>query len=92
LVSRPQRDGSLSAAGFAAEGIPGGFRWGYLLLNRANIKDLPEDRTLAHELVHEWFGNSVFISWKTGNWAEGVAIYFADHGFQEGADAGGGCR
>ena len=61
---------------------------GYILLNRGNIKGLPEDRTLAHEIVHEWFGNGVFISWETGNWAEGAAIYFADHGFQEGADNG----
>ena len=40
---------------------------GYILITRKNIKDLPEDRTLAHEIVHEWFGNGVFISWKTGN-------------------------
>jgi len=65
---------------------------GYTLITRKNIKDLPEDRTLAHEIVHEWFGNGVFISWKTGNWAEGAAIYFADHGFQEGADNGWRCR
>lgn len=64
----------------------------YILLTRPNIKGLPEDRTLAHEMVHEWFGNGVFISWKTGNWAEGAAIYFADHGFQEGLETGWECR
>jgi aminopeptidase N len=65
---------------------------GYVLINRTNIKGLPEDRTLAHEIVHEWFGNGVFISWKTGNWAEGAAIYYADHGILEDTDNGWKCR
>lgn len=65
---------------------------GYLLLTRTNIKGLPEDTTLGHELVHEWFGNSVFISWASGNWAEGAAIYFADHGLQEDHGKGWLCR
>lgn len=65
---------------------------GYLLLNRANIRKLPEDTTLGHELVHEWFGNGVFISWDSGNWAEGAAIYFADHDLQEDSGKDWLCR
>ncbi len=65
---------------------------GLLVMARKNIRNLPNDATLAHELVHEWFGNTVFIDWKNGNWAEGAAIYFADHAFMENQGEGWRCR
>ena len=36
-----------------------------------------------HELLHNWWGNSVYIDFKTGNWCEGLTAYMADHLIQE---------
>jgi len=32
-----------------------------------------------HELLHNWWGNSVYMDWEQGNWAEGLTTYLADH-------------
>ncbi|MHC4600851.1 MAG: M20/M25/M40 family metallo-hydrolase, partial [Planctomycetota bacterium] len=32
-----------------------------------------------HELLHNYWGNSVYIDVKTGNWCEGITVYHADH-------------
>ena len=32
-----------------------------------------------HELLHNWWGNSVYIDFDTGNWCEGLTAYMADH-------------
>jgi len=31
-----------------------------------------------HELLHNWWGNGVYIDFDTGNWAEGLTAYLAD--------------
>ncbi|MFZ1538341.1 MAG: M1 family aminopeptidase [Chromatiaceae bacterium] len=36
-----------------------------------------------HEILHNWWGNSVFIDYETGNWSEGLTAYLADHLFKE---------
>ncbi len=36
-----------------------------------------------HELLHNWWGNSVYIDAETGNWCEGLTAYMADHLFAE---------
>lgn len=36
-----------------------------------------------HEILHNWWGNSVYINNKTGNWAEGLTSYLADHLIKE---------
>jgi hypothetical protein len=36
-----------------------------------------------HEILHNWWGNSVFVDYSTGNWAEGLTAYLADHLVQE---------
>ena len=36
-----------------------------------------------HEILHNWWGNSVFVEYETGNWCEGVTVYLADHLIQE---------
>jgi len=36
-----------------------------------------------HELLHNWWGNSVYIDFKNGNWCEGLTAYMADHLIQE---------
>jgi hypothetical protein len=32
-----------------------------------------------HEILHNWWGNSVYIDYRHGNWAEGLTSYLADH-------------
>jgi hypothetical protein len=36
-----------------------------------------------HELLHNWWGNSVYVDFETGNWCEGVTAYMADHLIKE---------
>ncbi len=32
-----------------------------------------------HEILHNWWGNGVFVDYEGGNWAEGLTAYLADH-------------
>ncbi|UCG71889.1 MAG: M20/M25/M40 family metallo-hydrolase [Chromatiales bacterium] len=36
-----------------------------------------------HEILHNWWGNSVFVDYDTGNWCEGLTAYMADHLLKE---------
>lgn len=36
-----------------------------------------------HEILHNWWGNSVYIDYATGNWSEGLTAYLADHLLKE---------
>jgi len=36
--------------------------------------------SLGHEILHQWFGNAVYIDNRYGNWTEGLTTYLADHG------------
>jgi aminopeptidase N len=36
-----------------------------------------------HEILHNWWGNSVFVDEARGNWSEGLTAYIADHLMQE---------
>jgi aminopeptidase N len=36
-----------------------------------------------HEILHNWWGNSVFVDYDAGNWCEGLTAYMADHLIQE---------
>ncbi|EDN70819.1 peptidase, M1 family protein [Beggiatoa sp. PS] len=51
----------------------------YTLLGRAVVR-LPfiVKTSLGHEILHQWFGNSVLIDYEKGNWAEGLTNYLAD--------------
>ncbi len=37
----------------------------------------------GHEIVHNWYGNSVYVDWEKGNWCEGLTTYLADHLYKE---------
>jgi aminopeptidase N len=39
--------------------------------------------SLGHEILHQWFGNSVYIDFASGNWAEGLTTYLSDHYYAE---------
>jgi hypothetical protein len=36
-----------------------------------------------HEILHNWWGNGVFVDVQQGNWCEGLTAYLADHLLQE---------
>jgi len=36
-----------------------------------------------HELLHNYWGNSVFVDYEEGNWCEGITVYMADHLIKE---------
>ena len=36
-----------------------------------------------HEILHNWWGNSVYVDYDKGNWAEGLTSYLADHLIKE---------
>jgi aminopeptidase N len=61
----------------------------YTLLGSAVVK-LPfiVETSLGHEILHQWFGNSVYIDYESGNWAEGLTTYLADHMYREQAGEG----
>ena len=35
--------------------------------------------SLPHEILHNWWGNGVFVDFSRGNWSEGLTAYMADH-------------
>lgn len=39
--------------------------------------------SLPHEIVHNWWGNGVYMNPAYGNWSEGLTTYLADHLIQE---------
>ncbi len=41
------------------------------------------ETSLGHEILHQWFGNSVYVDDREGNWAEGLTAYLADHWYDE---------
>ncbi len=61
----------------------------FTLLGREVVR-LPfiVETSLGHEVLHQWFGNLVYISSQGGNWAEGITTYLADHRYEEEKDRG----
>ncbi|MBI3773183.1 MAG: M1 family peptidase [Gammaproteobacteria bacterium] len=36
-----------------------------------------------HEILHNWWGNGVYVDYRQGNWSEGLTSYLADHLIRE---------
>ena len=36
-----------------------------------------------HEILHNWWGNGVYVDFSGGNWSEGLTAYLADHLIRE---------
>ncbi len=36
-----------------------------------------------HEILHNWWGNGVYVDYQQGNWAEGLTSYLSDHLIQQ---------
>jgi Peptidase family M1 domain len=41
------------------------------------------DTSYPHEILHNWWGNGVYVDYAGGNWSEGLTAYLADHLLQE---------
>lgn len=41
------------------------------------------DTSYPHEILHNWWGNGVYVDYERGNWSEGLTAYLADHLLQE---------
>jgi len=39
--------------------------------------------SLGHEILHQWFGNSIYVDHQHGNWCEGLTNYLADYFYAE---------
>jgi aminopeptidase N len=39
--------------------------------------------SLGHEVLHNWWGNGVFVDPVDGNWSEGLTTFMADYAFKE---------
>ncbi|NOY52291.1 MAG: PDZ domain-containing protein [Deltaproteobacteria bacterium] len=65
----------------------------YTLLGAAVIR-LPFilQTSLGHEILHQWFGNSLFVNNAEGNWSEGLTTYLADHWYKAQAGKGAAYR
>ncbi|WP_447969135.1 M1 family metallopeptidase [Nitrospira sp. M1] len=56
----------------------------YTLLGDRIIKrGYTQPYSLGHEIVHSWFGNSVFNHFSDGNWVEGLTTYLSNYYYEE---------
>ncbi len=80
--------------GFAVISGPAPVGWGLpgMTYMGRRVLALPFIRftSLPHEVLHNWWGNAVEVDYATGNWAEGLTTYQADHAMAERMRAGGG--
>ncbi|MFA7431102.1 MAG: M1 family aminopeptidase [Rhodospirillaceae bacterium] len=71
-------------AGFAVVAAPYPVGYGFPGLTYVSEKILAlpfmRARSLPHEILHTWWGNSVTPDYASGNWAEGLTTYMADYG------------
>lgn len=65
--------------------LPTGFGMPSFTLLGSAVLRLPfiPDTALGHEFAHNWWGNGVFIDASSGNWAEALTAYTADHLFRD---------
>ncbi len=65
--------------------LPVGLGFPNLTYVSRKILPLPfmRGRSLAHEILHNWWGNGVAVDYAAGNWAEGLTTYQADYALAE---------
>ena len=65
--------------------LPTGYSMPTYTLLGQDVVRLPfiVETSLGHEILHQWFGNLVYIDYEKGNWAEGITTYLADHLYEE---------
>jgi aminopeptidase N len=70
-----------------ASPLPTGFGMPTLTYIGEAVLRLPFIRatSLGHEVLHNWWGNGVYVDVATGNWAEGLTTFMADYAYKEDA-------
>lgn len=65
--------------------LPSGYSLPTFTLLGRDVVRLPfiVETSLGHEILHQWFGNYVYVDYEKGNWAEGLTTYLADHAYEE---------
>lgn len=65
--------------------VPVGFGFNSLTYVSRRILPLPfmRGRSLAHEILHNWWGSGIAVDYERGNWAEGLTTYMADYALAE---------
>ncbi len=68
-----------------ANRLPTGYGIPTFTLLGQKVLRLPfiKDTSLAHEIVHSWFGNAVEVDYAGGNWCEGLTAFLSDHALRE---------
>lgn len=69
--------------------IPSGYGMpGWTLLG-SEVLRLPfiKHTSLGHEILHNWFGNSLYVDYDGGNWCEGSTVYLADYRYKADSDS-----
>jgi len=59
-------------------GMPGWTLLGQQVLRLPFIKYT----SLGHEVLHNWWGNSVYVDYERGNWCEAATVYGADYRYK----------
>ncbi|SIR08665.1 hypothetical protein SAMN05421829_109202 [Aromatoleum tolulyticum] len=79
-----------------ASPLPTGFGMPTLTYLGADVLKLPFIRatSLGHEVLHNWWGNGVYVDFAQGNWSEGLTTFMADYAYKESesAEAAGAMR
>ncbi len=65
--------------------LPTGYSMPTFTLLGQDVVRLPfiVETSLGHEILHQWFGNLVYVDYDKGNWSEGITTYLADHFYEE---------
>ncbi len=68
-----------------ASPLPSGFGMPTLTYIGENVLKLPFIRatSLGHEVLHDWWGNGVYVDYSAGNWSEGLTTFMADYAYKE---------
>ncbi|WP_448191999.1 M1 family metallopeptidase [Azospirillum sp. sgz301742] len=81
------RIGAYPFAGFAVVSapLPVGLGFPGLTYIGRTVLPLPfvRGQSLAHEILHDWWGNGVRVDYEQGNWCEGLTTYMADYAAAE---------
>ena len=64
--------------------LPVGLGFPNLTYVDRRIVPLPfmRSRSLAHEVLHNWWGNGIAVDYASGNWAEGLTTFMADYALE----------
>ena len=65
--------------------LPTGFGMPTLTYLGVDVLRLPfiKSTSLGHEVLHNWWGNGVYVDYERGNWCEGLTTFMADYYYKE---------